>query len=147
MATTALGGALVRDEAGTWRWRDGEVARVRDMRLGDLAPAFRCTSAPDGGCHVEIPKRWRSAGLWPRGHVDADAATTIGHLIRAHGDVARIYAEGLAELRDDHRLTRDGYRIPIEAWDEAMSASCGVWWDGADEPAILDRAKTLGWTP
>ncbi len=130
MATTALGGALVRDEAGTWRWRDGEVARVRDMRLGDLAPAFRCTSAPDGGCHVEIPKRWRSAGLWPRGHVDADAATTIGHLIRAHG-----------------WLTRDGYRIPIEAWDEAMSASCGVWWDGADEPAILDRAKTLGWTP
>ncbi len=47
MATTALGGALVRDEAGTWRWRDGEVARVRDMRLGDLAPAFRCTSAPE----------------------------------------------------------------------------------------------------
>lgn len=141
---TALGGALVRDpDTATWRWSDGTPAHeVVDLTLRDVAPNFRCATY-GSGCVVEIPRRWRSAGHWPRGVVDPDAAEAIDRLLRVHGQPARIYAEGLAEMRDDHRLTRDGYVVPIDAWDAAMLQVCGASWAKADEAAILARAAEV----
>lgn len=143
--TTTLGGTLVRHADG-WRWSDGTPEpRVRSMPLRALAPNFRCCTYGGGGTYVEIPKLWRSAGLWPRGVVDPDAARAIDGLIREVGKPARIYAEGLAELRDDHRLRRDGYIVPIAAWDAVMGETIGAEWDREHEEAILAKAKELGW--
>lgn len=49
----------------------------------------------------------------------------------------------------DHRVHgRDAVYVPIEDWDRwARSVVLGATWDRADETAILDRARALGWTP
>jgi len=125
---TALNGALrLSDETG-WVWRDGTPAPVRTMYLRDLAPSLRCVTYGNGGTWVEIPRRWRSPGRWPRGVVDPDVVAAIQGLLES--DTAR-----------DHRLRRDGWTIPIAEWDRAMATPCGVWWDRADEVEILDRAR------
>lgn len=142
--STALGGALARRPDG-WYWSDGTPeARVRDMSLADIAPNFRCCTVA-GVTFVEIPRRWRDARYWHGGRVDADAVRAIAGLLDEGGERCAIYAEGWAERIDEHRLTVEGYRVPLALWDAAMREPCGVWWDKADEAALIDRARALGW--
>lgn len=144
-----LGGALQRYPDG-WRWSDGTPERrVRDMLLADVAPNFRCQgygSGPDRRTCVEIPARWRTEErYWPSGRIDDQAALAIEALLRECGQRAAIYAEGLAEALDDHRLRIDGWIIDVAQWDAVMREPCGVWWDRAHEADILARARALGW--
>jgi len=138
--TTALGGALVQRPDG-WHWRDdGSLEpRVRNMRLRDLAPNWRCATY-GSGTYVEIPRGYL------RECQDEDVRRVVRELVHGAGRPADIYAEGSAELLDDHRLTRRGYLVPIEAWDALMNEPCGVIWDQSDEAEILARAgrKTEG---
>src|SRR6185312_4739980 len=118
-----LGGTLERHADG-WRWRDGTPApEVTDMLLDSISPNFRCSA----GC-VEIPHDWRKASYWPGSRIDTQAANAIAELIRDAGAASRIYAEGLAEWLDDHRLRKHGWVVPIAQWDAAMRELCGAWW-------------------
>ena len=138
-ATTVLGGTLVLADGG-WQWSDGEPEpRVRTMLLRDLAPNWRCTNGST--CYVEIPAGWRHQVR------DPDVRAVVAELIRDAGRSAQIFADGLAEIVDDHRLTMPGTLVPVVAWDALMSEPCGATWDRAEEPAILERARGLGWQP
>jgi len=140
---TALDGTLQRWPDG-WRWIDGTPEpRARDLMLRDLAPNFRCATFGDGRAHVEIPGDWRAARHWPHGRVDTQVANEIAELLRDAGRAAPIYAEGLAELLDDHRLRRAGYLIDAAQWDAVMTEPCGVSWPKADEADFLARAAAL----
>lgn len=142
--SSALGGTLCRLPEG-YRWRDGTVeTRVRDMKLSDVAPNFRCTSH-GGTSFVEIPNGWRQQRYWPRGVVDEEAASRIAELVRDAGHPAAIYAEGLAEILDDHRLSKSGTLVDAAQWDALMCEHCGVWWDMEHQEEILTRARSLGW--
>ena len=135
---SALNGALLC-VAGCWTWKDGTPEpRVRHMLLRDLAPNFRCIPG-----WVEIPHNWRSPNRWPNGRVDADAERAIKAMISAAGKSAPIYADGLAEALDDHRMQVDGHVIPIDEWNHQMTATCGVWWSTEHETEILSRAAQL----
>lgn len=138
----ALNGALERHADG-WHWRDGtREPRVRDMLLSHIAPNFRCMTRGHI-TYVEIPARWRDARYWPNGRVDDDAAMAIEQLIGECGTREPIYAEGIAELIDDHRLTTDGWIVDVAQWDSVMREPIGVWWDTAHEAEILARAQRL----
>lgn len=141
--STTLGGALHRYPEG-WRWSDGTPEpRVRDMLLSDIAPNFRCITYADI-TYVEIPAGWRQGRYWPNGRVDPDAASAIDGLLRECGQRSPIYAEGLAEALDDHRLTTAGWLVDIAQWDAVLREPCGVWWDNAHEKEILTRARAGG---
>lgn len=142
---TTLGGALER-RAGGWYWRDGtREPRVRDMLLNELAPNFRCTNR-GGSTYVEIPHDWDAAKYWPGQRQDPDAAHAVRELLQSPAaERAAIYAEGLAELLDDHRLAKHGWLVPIEQWDAVMLEPVGCWWDKSEEDDILARARALGW--
>lgn len=136
---TALGGALRRVGPDAWTWADtGErELRVRDLRLVDLAPNYRVVVRPEGHV-VEVPELWR------RDVSDPDVEEALTRLLAEHGRRADIYAEGLAELLDDHRARSSGFIVPLDAWREAMSRVVGVQWDQADEEEIMacaDRAR------
>ena len=142
--STTLGGALQRYPDG-WRWSDGTPEpRVRDMSLSDVAPNFRCCNR-GGITYVEIPAGWRQARYWPGGRIDTQAAQAIESLLAECGEHAPIYAEGLAEALDDHRLTTHGWLVDVAQWDAVMREPCGVWWDKAHEAEILARARDGGW--
>lgn len=116
------------------------------MLIADNAPSFRTA-----GGMVEVPHDWRDARYWPTGkgvpRVDDQAVEEIDRLIRDVGRETTIYADGLAEMVDNHRATKHGYTVPITQWDAAMRELCGVWWDAEHEREILSRARTLGWRP
>lgn len=140
--STTLGGTLQRYPDG-WRWSDGTAEpRVREMMLSDIAPNFRCC-ARGGLTYVEIPARWRNARYWPGGRIDTQAATEIESLLREAGTRAPIYAEGIAEMLDDHRITADGWLVDVAQWDAVMREPCGCWWDKEHEADILARAEAL----
>jgi hypothetical protein len=146
MTTKALGGAIERRADG-WYWRTGVVEpRVRDMPMRWLAPNLRCTTYAGRRTYVEIPASWRQPRYWPDRRVDQDVAAAIEQLIAECGKRSPIYAEGLAEPLDDHRLSIDGYRVDVAQWDAVMCEPIGACWDGADEAEILARARELGWT-
>lgn len=144
--STCLGGALQRRLDG-WHWSDGTPEpRVHDETLRHFVPNFRCATY-GGGTVVEIPRGWEKIFAW-----DGDAAThdAIRGLIQQHGTRGGVFAERLADgvFRDvpgAHRLTQSGWTVPIERWDEVMSRVVGCGWDGADQEAILARARELGW--
>lgn len=140
---TALGGALIRHTDG-WRWSDGSTEpRVRDMSLADISPSFRCITT-GSGTYVEIPHDWTDSRYWPRGHVDEDSRVAIQGLIRdGSAKPGPIYAEGLSEALDSHRLAKHGYLLPISVWDTVMGEVCGAWWDKDEEADILARAEAL----
>lgn len=138
---SVLDGALSRWSDG-WRWRDGTPEpRVRDLTLREVAPNLRCTTYGDGRCYVEVPATWRAARWWHGGRIDTEAAAAIAELIRDCGEPRAIYADGLAELCDDHRLTVRGWLVPIEQWDAALLEPCGASWDREHESDILARAR------
>lgn len=144
---TALGGTLERHADG-WRWRGGaKEPRVRDVLLSELAPNFRCTNR-GGDTYVEIPHDWDAGKYWPGQRQDPDAVHAIRDLLQSAAAVrAPIYAEGLAEALDDHRLSKHGWLIPIAQWDAVMREHAGCWWDKREEHDILARARALGYTP
>lgn len=148
MTITALHGALARRDDG-WYWRDGEhEARAEDMRLRDVAPNFRCVTYGSGGTVVEIPHDWRAAKYWPAGRVDNDAVDAIEEMIAHHTcEPSPIYAEGLAEMLDDHRLRKSGYMVPLASWDGLMADVVGVTWPREHEADILARAESLRQAP
>jgi len=136
-------GALQRRMDGRWYWADTDEPepRVSDLTLQQCAPPFRCATYGSGTV-VEIPHDWRAAKYWPQGRVDAEARQVIAGMI-ADGTAtpSAVYAEGLAELADDHRLRKHGYTLPIAAWDAVMGAVCGASWDAAHEAALLARTS------
>ncbi|HXF71700.1 MAG TPA: hypothetical protein VNO79_03710 [Actinomycetota bacterium] len=134
---TALGGALRRVGPDVWVWTDtGErELRVRDLTLRELAPNYRVITYGEGASYVEVPELWR------KDVSDADVEEALTHLLAEHGRPADIYAEGLAELLDDHRARSRGFLVPLEAWDREMSRVVGCSWDGADEEEIMARAE------
>lgn len=136
---TALGGALIRHESGMWCWPDGTPEpRVRDMLLRDLVPSWRCITIGDPPVtYVEIPRDWR------HDVADRHARVVLESLIERHGQPTDIYAEAIAEAVDYHRVYIAGYRVPYEAWRQAMHAVVGVWWDKDDEADILLRADEV----
>jgi hypothetical protein len=139
-----LAGALERWPDG-WRWSDGtREPRIRDMLLTEIAPNFRCCRRSDV-TYVEIPARWREARYWPGGRVDPDAANAIADLLAECGRKRAIYAEGLAEPLNDHRLTVDGWIVDVAQYDAVMREPCGAWWDKQHEQDILAHARALGW--
>lgn len=140
-----LGGTLERREDG-WYWRGGSrEPRARDMLLNELAPNFRCTNR-GGTTYVEIPHDWDAAQHWPSGQQDPDAAHAIRELLQSSAAIrAPIYAEGLAEALDDHRLTKHGWLLPISQWDAVMREHIGCWWDKREEADMFARARALGW--
>lgn len=142
---TALGGTLERRDDG-WYWSDGiREPRATDMLLSHLAPNFRCMTIRDQ-THVEVPHDWTADKYWPQRRIDPDVARGIRELLQSRATVhAPIYAEGLAEALDDHRLTKHGWHVPIESWDVVMREHAGCWWDRAEEEAILSKARELGW--
>jgi hypothetical protein len=133
---TALGGALRRVGADVWVWSDtGErELRVTDLKLLDLAPAYRVIARGEVRL-VEIP------ALWRKDVSDPDVEEALIRLLAEHGRPADIYAEGLAELLDDHRARSRGFVVPLEAWEREMSRVVGASWDLADEEAIMARAE------
>lgn len=140
-----LGGTLQRHVDG-WHWIDGTAEpRVRDILLSWVAPNFRCCHR-GGIIYVEIPARWRDARYWPGGRIDTQAAQEIDGLLRDAGERSEIFAEGLAEAFDDHRLTVDGWLVDVEQWNVLMHEPCGCCWDKREEEDILARARELGWT-
>lgn len=140
----ALGGTIERYSDG-WKWRDGQPEpRIRDMMLADVAPNFRCCRRGNV-TYVEIPASWRSRRYWPNGRIDTQAAAEIEKLLHEAGERSAIYAEGLAEQLDDHRLSIDGWLVDVAQWDAVMREHCGCWWDKECESEILDRARELGW--
>lgn len=145
-AATALGGALRRLWDG-WHWADGEVApMVRDMPLSAVAPNFRVVTCGGQGTVVDIPHDWPAPKYWPGNMPDPDAVTAIEALLAEAGRPAAVYAEGLAEPLDNHRLKKHGHHIPVAMWDAVMADPIGAQWDRADEAAILSRARALGWS-
>ena len=120
--------------------------RVRDTLLVELAPNFRCVNRR-GTTYIEVPHDWEAERHWPDGQVDEEAAIGIRQLLEGRATKARsIYADGLAELLDDHRLETNGYLVPIEDWNAVMrDEPIGCWWNQSDEGAILTRARELGW--
>lgn len=144
---TTLGGTLERREDG-WYWKDGtKEPRVRDMRLRDLAPNFRCINR-GGKTMVEVPHDWTNERHWPNRQIDKDVLAGMRELLQHRSaEAGEVFAEGLAELLDDHRLSKPGWLVPIEAWDAVMNEHCGCWWDMREQDDILARAKTLGYTP
>lgn len=141
VVSTALGGALERRLRGGWHWKSGDAEPcARDMTLRDVAPNFRCSNR-SGITYVEIPGRWVEARYWPDARPDEQAAQAIRELIKDQGQhETKIFAEGYAELVDDHRLSVAGYLIPAQAWDDRMCEVVGCWWDREHEAEIMARA-------
>lgn len=135
-AETALGGVLRRVAPDVWIWADtGErELRVGDLKLLDLAPNYRVVRKGDGE-YVEVPELWR------KDVSDPDVEEALTRLLAEHGRAADIYAEGLAELLDDHRARSRGYLVPLEAWDREMSRVVGASWDRRDEEDLMVRAE------
>ncbi len=131
---TALEGALVRRAPNVWVWADtGEAEpRVRDLRVLDLAPNYRVITW-GGRRYVEVPSDW------PRDVTDPDVEESLRRLCAR--PVVDIYAEGVAEALDYHRVVSPGYLVPLEEWDEEMGRVIGAAWDGRDEPLLLERAR------
>lgn len=139
---SVLGGALCRRIDGQWYWTDvGEPEpRISDLLLRDVAPNFRCVTYGSGTV-VKIPHDWCNPKYWPCGRADEDAVMAIaGMIANRTARAGLIYAEGLAELADDHRMVKHGYTLPIAAWDVVMGAVVGATWDKVHEAALLDRA-------
>jgi hypothetical protein len=134
---TALGGALQRRPDG-WYWSSGAPEpRVFDRPMSYFAPNFRMC-----GGYVEIPRGWEDSMVWD--HAE-DTHRAIRELIREASQPAGIFAERIAGLLDDHRVTQPGWRVPVAMWDAVMSEPVGAGWDGIHETDILSRAKALGW--
>jgi hypothetical protein len=136
---TALRGALVRRAPNVWAWADtGEVEpRVRDLRVRDLAPNYRVIARGGGRRYVEVPRDW------PRDVTDPDVEEALRRLC-ARRPVVDIYAEGVAEALDYHRVTSPGYLVPLKEWDAEMDRVIGATWLQRDEPALLERARLAG---
>lgn len=78
-------------------------------------PNFRCISYADG-TYVEVPSWWADRVE------DEETRQAISHLIMEDGKQSRIFAEGVAEVTDDHRRTYRGYLIPMKAWDRIFKS-------------------------
>lgn len=80
------------------------------MTLRDAGPNYRCITYGNG-TFVELPHNWRQ-------HVpEGPIRDAIQRLVDRHPQDDAIYAEGLAELTDEHRLAKHGCLIPIKEWD------------------------------
>lgn len=135
-----LDGALRRDADG-WYWRDGRrEPRVRDLRLEELAPDWRCVRR-GRLAWVEIPTDWRAG-------VRHDELTrAITELVRDYASVGPIEDTGAAATVGRRGQRRSGYRVPLRAWRTIMDQPAGATWPAADHEAICARARELGCTP
>lgn len=146
---TAFGGHLQRNIIGQWAWSDGTPEpRVRDLRHQDCFN-FRCRT--DGEqVYVEVPKKQATGDLeWVRAG---------GYDVEHSGD-----HEGMRVLHEDGRTTRgymdpesgettgarvipQVYLVPSEIWDKWAYQCIGAQWMKSDEPAIFEKARSLGAT-
>lgn len=139
---TTLGGTLERRDDG-WVWRDGTPEpRVHDLPLSHFAPNFRCMTDGRGRCCVEIPDGWEDRFTWDHA---PDTAAAIRAVIREAGARAPVFAERVAAVLDDHRVSQPGHRVPVEIWDAHMSEPAGAGWESVHETDILTRAAALGY--
>jgi hypothetical protein len=139
---TTLAGTLGRHPDG-WRWQDGTPEpRVRDLR-GSRHYNFRVRrTGAAGQMYVEVPLG--------RAREDDDLAwvLTEDYQESYDGDAVGPEDRGLdGRVRPGLRAARVRL-VPIEAWERwDRETVLGAEWDRADEQAILDRARALGWVP
>jgi len=94
---------------------DSQAAEETLRRCGLYQPPdpnYRCTTY-GRGTFVEVPRHYRQTTA-------PEVAEIIARLISESGKEADIYAGGVAEAFDNHRLRMRGYLIPIAAWDAAF---------------------------
>ena len=134
---SALGGAIERRDDG-WHWTDtGDLETcARDLLLRHIGMNLRCNTL-GGQTYVEVPSYWRDLTSEP------EIIEAVTQLIAEHGQRSQIYAEGVAEAWDDHRLRNAGWLVPIRPWDAVMRRVVGGQWDDGDEPALLARAGMI----
>jgi len=131
-------GTLLRDWQG-WYWADGRrEPRVRDLRLEEIAPDWRCVRR-GRLAWIEIPTDWRAE----IGHDELIRAVT--ELVRDYASIGLIEDTGAAATvgRRGHR--RSGYRVPLSAWRLIMAQPIGATWDPTDHADIRARAHALGY--
>lgn len=147
---TTLGGTLRRIERDRWEWSDG----TPEPRVQDLSGSSHYNFRVQGG-FVEVPARLameEDALIWVlTGHAE-------GRFQRAlSGDhrgplVIDTDGAGRAHIHPGTGEPLPGniprvILVPRAEWD-AWSASkpLGATWDKADEPQILAKARSLGWS-
>lgn len=137
-AITELDGTLRRGTKG-WYWSDGLFEpRVRDLRLEELAPPWRCVRRGTYAW-VEIPTDWRFQVR------DEELERAVTELVRDYATIGSIRDQGAASAVGERGQLRSGYRVPIKAWQLIMQQPVGATWNVADDAAIRDRARRLGW--
>ena len=141
---TALGGRLVWWGRNRWAWSDGSPA----PKVRDITPSwhynFRVRGNRGPGATVEVPVKtaqaepelaWVLRGDYPR------------DLSGDHGSTRTIHADGReTRTSDSGKAIPEVILVPADEWDAwDASTSIGAKWDKADEPAILAKARSLGW--
>lgn len=162
-SVTVLSGTLIREGSDAWRWRDG----LPEPRVRDASPDewnFRCRTYGSGRTFVEVPAgharefealRWVLDGAREGRYRSGRSGDRTGPVtIREDGTPARMHIPpGTDPLRGHEPVLAPGpipsvILVPIEDWDAWVAANpAGAEWDKADEAAILERARELGWTP
>lgn len=140
---TALGGTLTRWAKDTWAWCDHTPApEVKDMTISWYYN-FRICIRPDGQW-VEVPVDQAKADPDLTWCVDAGYSTSQSgddmgerRLSLDSGRVTRL------STREGGKAIREVYLVDVADWD--ARPPCGARWEKADEPAILAKARELGW--
>lgn len=158
---TVLGGTLIREGPNAWRWRDG----TPEPRVRDLSPDewnFRCRTDGTGRTLVEVMRgsameapalRWVLDGAREGRYTSGRSLDHTGPLtIDEHGNAGRMHIPpGTDPLLGHEPITSPGpipsvILVPAEEWDAwVRDHPAGAAWDTTDEPALLDRARAVGW--
>lgn len=162
MPYSVLGGTLIREARNVWRWRDG----VPEPRASDLSPDewnFRCRTT-GGETMVEVMRgvamettglAWVLEGYRAGRYAAGQSGDHTGPLVFDGEGVRRRHlrpgADPLAGDPRDALPEAPGpipavILVPVADWDAwVRDHPVGALWLTADEPAILERAKELGW--
>jgi hypothetical protein len=114
------------------------IAELGGLVLIDEEPDY-LSVAPDGSFRSRTRYLDEATGQWVS---ETEVIDSPAELVELYNP-ADIYAEGLAELLDDHRARSRGYVVPIETWDEAMSRVVGCSLRGVVGPTVVMAGDTV----